>query len=174
MSYEQARRKNRYIFGHLRKNHYLCTRWWAIKRLVAHRRVFFDAVYSRMWNWVRSPIRNPVFPQSSRLPLYKEILRFLTKLRKIVGISKRNATLLLSEASFALVEIPSSRRRDSTLQGIGIIQTWWNPYLSREFRPSKQPCAYTQNTLWLYPKHLAPIPKIELTPRWWCKIGAGW
>ena len=66
---------------------YLCTRWWVIVRLLTQHRVFFDAVYSRMWNWVRSPIRNPVFPQFPRLPLYKEIQQFLTKLRK----NERNA-----------------------------------------------------------------------------------
>ena len=66
---------------------YLCTRCWVIVRLVVHRQVFYDAVYSRMWNWVRLPIRNPVFPQSPRLPLYKEKLRILTKLRK----NERNA-----------------------------------------------------------------------------------
>ena len=54
---------------------------------MAHHRVFFDAVYSRMWNWVRSPIRNPVFPQSPRLPLYKEKLRNLAKLQKIFWFS---------------------------------------------------------------------------------------
>ena len=35
------------------------------------------------------PIRNPVFSQSSRLPLYKEKLRILTKLRKKVVKAKR-------------------------------------------------------------------------------------
>ena len=30
----------------------------------------------------RSPNRNPVFPQFSKLPLYNEILRILTKIRK--------------------------------------------------------------------------------------------
>ena len=50
---------------------------------MAHYRVFFDAVYSRMRNWVRSPIRNPVFLQSPRLPLDKERMRNLTKLRKV-------------------------------------------------------------------------------------------
>ena len=38
----------------------------------------------RMWNWVLLPIRNPDFPQSPRLPLYKEKLRNLAKLRKKV------------------------------------------------------------------------------------------
>jgi len=40
------------------------------------------AICSRTWNWVRSPIRNPLFPQFPRLPLFKEILKILTKLRK--------------------------------------------------------------------------------------------
>jgi len=43
----------------------------SLKRLVAQRRVFFDAVYSGMRNWVRLPIRNPIFFQFPRLPLYK-------------------------------------------------------------------------------------------------------
>ena len=64
-----------------------------LKRLVAHRRVFFDAVYSRMRNWVRLPIRNLDFPQSPRLPLDKEKLRILAKLLKIfcysVTLSKK-------------------------------------------------------------------------------------
>ena len=54
----------------------------SLKRLVAHHRVFFDAFHSRMWNRVRLPFRNPDFPQSPRLPLYKEKLRNLAKLRK--------------------------------------------------------------------------------------------
>ena len=41
-----------------------------------------NAFHSRMWNWVRLPIRNPVFPQTPRLPLDKEKLRIPTKLRK--------------------------------------------------------------------------------------------
>jgi len=44
-----------------------------------------NAIYSRMWNWVRSPIRNPVFPQFPRLPLFKEILQILTKILKSFG-----------------------------------------------------------------------------------------
>ena len=42
-----------------------------------------------MWNWVRSPIRNPVFPQIPRLPLYKEKLRILPKLNKKLCICKK-------------------------------------------------------------------------------------
>ena len=50
----------------------------------------------------RSPIRNPVFPQSSKLPLYKEILRILTKLRKVERNTKQIADLFLlsSESPF--------------------------------------------------------------------------
>ena len=58
------------------------------KWLLAQHQVFIDAVYSRMRNWVRLPIRNPVFPQSPRQPLYKEKLRILTKLRKICEVAK--------------------------------------------------------------------------------------
>ena len=53
------------------------------KWLQAQRRVFFDAVYSRMWNWVRLPIRNSIFFQFPRLPLHKERLQFLAKLLKV-------------------------------------------------------------------------------------------
>ena len=35
------------------------------------------AIYSRTWNWVRSPNRNPLFPQFPRQPLFIEILRIL-------------------------------------------------------------------------------------------------
>ena len=44
----------------------------SLKRLVAHRRVFFDAVYSRMRNGVQLSNRNPVFPQLPRLPFYTQ------------------------------------------------------------------------------------------------------
>jgi hypothetical protein len=52
------------------------------KRLVARHRVFFDANYSRTRRLEQSLIRNPESPQSPKLPLYKEILQFLPKLRK--------------------------------------------------------------------------------------------
>ena len=52
------------------------------KRLVVRYRVFFDANYSRIRRLERSLIRNPQNSQSPELPLYKEILRILTKLRK--------------------------------------------------------------------------------------------
>ena len=75
---------------------------------MAHYRVFFDkrsgiaerieAIYSRTWNRVRSPIRNPVFPQFSKLPLFKEIPRILTKIRKeFVSQSKEQTSLALYE-----------------------------------------------------------------------------
>jgi len=38
------------------------------------------AIYSRTWNWVWSPNRNPVFPLFPRLPLFNEILQILTRL----------------------------------------------------------------------------------------------
>ena len=49
----------------------------------------------RMWNWVRSPIRNPISPQSPRLPLHKEKLRILTKLRKVERNAKEKLVFLL-------------------------------------------------------------------------------
>ena len=59
------------------------------KRLVVRHRVFFDANYSRIRRLERSLIRNPQNSQSPELPLYKEILRILTKLRKKVVFDKR-------------------------------------------------------------------------------------
>ena len=50
------------------------------KRLVAHHRVFFLAIHSRMRRLERSLIRNLQNPKSHKLPLSKEILRFLPKL----------------------------------------------------------------------------------------------
>ena len=35
----------------------------------------------------RSPIRNPVFPQSPRLPLYKEKQEIFPKLQKVFGFT---------------------------------------------------------------------------------------
>ena len=58
------------------------------KRLVVRQRVFFDANYSRIRRLERSLIRNPQNPQSPKLPLYKEILQFLTKLRKVESRTK--------------------------------------------------------------------------------------
>ena len=40
-------------------------------------------------------IRNPENPQSPKLPLYKEILRFLPKLRKNGKIAKRKLAFLV-------------------------------------------------------------------------------
>jgi len=57
------------------------------KRLVVRHRVFFDANYSRIRGLERSLIRNPQNSQSPELPLYKEILQILAKLRK----NERNA-----------------------------------------------------------------------------------
>ena len=107
---------NRFCF--FERNSYLCTRWWAIVRLVAHHRVFFDAVYSRMWNWVWLPIRNPVFLQSSRLPLYKEKLRILTKLRKNERNAKgKLAFLCISECKGTSAE-PKLRKNERNAKGI--------------------------------------------------------
>ena len=86
-------------FGFFERNDYLCTRWRVIVRLVAQHRVFFDAVYSRMWNWVRLPIRNPIFLQFPQLPLDKERMRILTKLRKIEGRTKRIHSFFIPSAS---------------------------------------------------------------------------
>ena len=59
------------------------------KRLVARHRVFFDANYSRTRRLERSLIRNPQNPKSPELPLYKEFLRILTKLRKVEHKTKK-------------------------------------------------------------------------------------
>ena len=64
------------------------------KRLVARHRVFFDANYSRTRRLERSLIRNPQNPKSPELPLYKEILRILTKLRKNVRNEKEKDIFL--------------------------------------------------------------------------------
>ena len=74
--------KVEYGFGSCKRNDYLCTRWWAINGCRLSVGCSLNAIHSRMWNWVQSPIRNPVFPQFPRLPLYKEKLRILPKLRK--------------------------------------------------------------------------------------------
>ena len=78
--------KREYRFGYSKRDVYLCT-----KRLVARHRVFFDAIHSRIRRLERSLIRNPQNPQSPKLPLYKEILRILPKLRKIESKTKENA-----------------------------------------------------------------------------------
>ena len=52
------------------------------KGLMACHRGFFDANYSRIRRLERSLIRNPQNSQSPELPLYKDILRILAKLRK--------------------------------------------------------------------------------------------
>ena len=113
------------LFGWFRRNNYLCTRWWVMKRLVAHLRVFIEAIYSRLhcnatlclsenatllplggrtWNWVRSPIRNPVFPQFPRLPLFKEIQQILTKLRKVERKTKK-LFLFFAETKDLLIKL---------------------------------------------------------------------
>ena len=56
------------------------------KRLVAHHRVFFLAIHSRMRRLERSLIRNLQNPKSHKLPLSKEILRFPAKLRKNLNL----------------------------------------------------------------------------------------
>ena len=52
------------------------------KLLMTRHRVVFDAIYSRTTRLVRFLIRNPQKAQSPELPLYKDILRILAKLRK--------------------------------------------------------------------------------------------
>ena len=69
------------------------------KRLVARHRVFFDANYSRTRRLERSLIRNPQNPQSPKLPLYKEELRFLPKSRKKRSNSQRKKTFLRTKAT---------------------------------------------------------------------------
>ena len=56
------------------------------KRLMTRHRVVFDAIYSRTTRLVRFLIRNPQKAQSPEFPLYKDILRILAKLRKILDI----------------------------------------------------------------------------------------
>ena len=45
--------------------------------------------------------KNPVFPQSSRLPLYKEKLRILLKLRKIIVIGSNLGNSLQTSRVYA-------------------------------------------------------------------------
>ena len=52
-----------------------------------------------MWNWVRLPIRKPDFHQSPRLPLYKEKLRILTKLRKNESRTKQTRLFFMPRPS---------------------------------------------------------------------------
>ena len=53
-------------------------------------------------------------------------------------------------------------QRDYSLLGKETISSVVKDYPNSNKVPSKLSCAYTQNTLCLYPKHLAPIPKIEV------------
>ena len=90
---------------------YLCPRQWAIetgwwlsvgssltsKACIA--RLHWQANQSRMRNWERSLIRNPIFPQSLRLPLFTKGLRFYPKLLHlliIVSFLQEKKTLSLT------------------------------------------------------------------------------
>ena len=84
----QISQKSSITFGRIQRNDYLCTRWWVINGCRLSIRCSLKAIHSRMWNWVRLPIRNPDFPQIPRLPLSKEKLRIRTKLRKVEGKTK--------------------------------------------------------------------------------------
>ena len=44
--------------------------------------VLWYANHSRMWNWEQLPVRNPVFSQSPKLPLFKGWTFFHPKIRK--------------------------------------------------------------------------------------------
>ena len=75
------------------------------KWLLAQRRVVFDANYSRTRRLERSLIRNPENPQSPKLPLYKEKLRNLSKLRKVEHKTKETRFFFLSRRSnFAVID----------------------------------------------------------------------
>ena len=52
-------------------------------------------------------------------------------------------------------------QRDYSLLGKETISSVVKDYPNSNKVPSKLSCAYTQNTLCLYPKHLAPIPETE-------------
>ena len=74
---------------------------------MARLRVVFDANYSRTRRLERSLIRNPQNPQSLKLPLYKEILRILAKLRK----NERNAKEKLAFLFISEFRVSSAKQK---------------------------------------------------------------
>ena len=102
---------------------YLCPRQWAIetgwwlsvgssltsKACIA--RLHWQANQSRMRNWERSLIRNPIFPQFLRLPLFTKGLRFYPKLLHLLIIAsflqEKNPSL-----ADILVDRSCRRKRD--------------------------------------------------------------
>jgi len=57
------------------------------------------------------PIRNPVFHQSPRLPLYKEKLRILTKLQKVESNTKHIYLFLLPRRSnFDITDVKVTKK----------------------------------------------------------------
>ena len=79
------------------------------------------AIYSRTWNWVRSPIRNPLFLQFPRLPIFKEIQQIFTKLVKfsvLQTIFAKNLTIRLKICLFPWMErsIADARGRWATVR----------------------------------------------------------
>ena len=87
------------------------------KRLVARHRVFFDANYSRTRRLERSLIRNPQNSKSPELPLYKEILRILTKLRKKgLWISWNLRILIINNQKICIIRIIQKKKTLSLQQ----------------------------------------------------------
>ena len=93
-------------FGIFHKMLYLCTRRWFTKQAGGSESGgLFNAIYSRTLSPERSPNRNPKFSQSSASPLDKEILQFLTKLRKNERNAKgKFAFLFISECRVSSVK----------------------------------------------------------------------
>ena len=108
-----------------------------------------NAIYSRMKNWERSPIRNPVSPQFPRRPLYKEILKILTKLQKENGLPIRQLALFyvnnpqctkpyfcalnLASISSIVGIVPSTfsgKNFSSCSLNLSIMKRWWLYYNS--------------------------------------------
>ena len=94
-------------FGIFHKMLYLCTRRWFTKQAGGSESGgLFNAIYSRTLSPERSPNRNPKFSQSSASPLDKEILQFLTKLRKVESKTKKNFSFFYQDG----VTSPSKRQ----------------------------------------------------------------
>ena len=60
----------------------------------------------------RLPNRNPIFFQFPRLPLYKEILRILTKLRKVESKTKEFILFLPRGSKFAIFDGKVTKKRE--------------------------------------------------------------
>jgi len=73
--------------------------WWFVIRCS------LNAIHSRTRRLERSLIRSPQNPQSPKLPLYKEILQFLPKLRKL----QKPANFFLLSFNTAKLRLPEVR-----------------------------------------------------------------